>query len=159
MTLILCCGNPLRGDDAVGWCVAERLGGEAIRTRIVACHALVPEFAPAIAAAKVVVFVDAFAGGTPGEVHCTRIHAATAPAPPRHGETPESLLALANALYPGRPVAYLITIAAAQFEMGAPLSPAVADAVPRVVALIESFAAQVVSSSCRVRNEIRAQAR
>jgi hypothetical protein len=58
------------------------------------------------------------------------------------------LLPLANALYPGRPVAYLITIAAGQFELGAPLSPAVADAVPRVVALIESFAAQVVGSSC-----------
>ena len=148
MTLILCFGNPLRGDEAVGWRVAERLPAAEVGARVLACHALVPEFAPAIAAAEVVIFVDACAGGTPGEVDCTRIHPATAPTPPRHGETPESLLALANALYPGRPAAYLITIAAAQLEIGAPLSPAVADAVPLVVALIESFAAQVVGSSC-----------
>ena len=68
MTLILCFGNPLRGDEAVGWRVAERLPGAEVGARVVACHALVPEFAPAIAAAEVVIFVDACAGGTPGEV-------------------------------------------------------------------------------------------
>jgi hydrogenase maturation protease len=146
MTLILCCGNPLRGDDAVGWRVAERLAGEAIQARVVACQALVPEFAPVIAAAEVVIFVDACAGGTPGEVHCTHIHPAGASAPSQHGHTPAGLLALANALYRGRPVAYLVTIAAGQFEMGAPLSPPVADAVPRAVAVIEAFAAQVAGS-------------
>ena len=146
MTLIICFGNPLRGDEAVGWRVAERLPAAEVGARVVACHALVPEFTPAIAAAEVVIFVEACAGGTPGEVRCTRIHPARVPAPPQHGETPASLLALANARYPGRPAAYLITIAAGQFAMGAPLSPAVADAVPRAVAVIEAFAAQVAGS-------------
>jgi hydrogenase maturation protease len=146
VTLILCFGNPLRGDEAVGWRVAERLPATAVGARVLACHALVPEFAPAIAAAEVVIFVEACASGTPGEVRCTRIHPAQLPAQPQHGETPASLLALANARHPGRPAAYLITIAAGQFGMGAPLSPAVADAVPHAVALVEAFAAQVAGS-------------
>jgi hydrogenase maturation protease len=79
MTLIRCFGNPLRGDDAVGWRVAERLPAAEIGARVVACHALVSEFAPAIAAAEVVIFVEACAGGTPGEVRCTRIHPASVP--------------------------------------------------------------------------------
>ena len=146
MTLIICFGNPVRGDDAVGWRVAERLPAAEVGARVVACHALTPEFAPAMAAAEVVIFVEACAAGTPGEVRCTRIQPAHGPATRQHGETPESLLTLANAHSAGRPAAYLITIAAGQFVMGAPVSPAVADAVPHAVALIEAFAAQVAGS-------------
>jgi hydrogenase maturation protease len=146
MTLIICFGNPLRGDDAVGWRVAERLPAAEVGARVVACHALTPEFAPAIAAAEVVIFVEACAAGTPGEVRCTRIQPAHGPATRQHGETPASLLTLATARYSGRPAGYLITIAAGQFGMGMPLSPAIADAVPQAVALIEAFAAQVVGS-------------
>ena len=42
MTLIICFGNPLRGDDAVGWRVAERLPAADVGARVVACHALTP---------------------------------------------------------------------------------------------------------------------
>jgi len=146
MTLIICFGNPLRGDDAVGWRVAERLPAADVGARVVACHALTPEFAPAIAAAEVVIFVEACAAGTPGEVRCSRIQPAHRRVPPRHGETPASLLTLASARYCGRPAAYVITITAGQFGIGMPLSPAVADAVADVVALIEVFTAQVAGS-------------
>ncbi len=142
MTLILCFGNPLCGDDAVGWQVAEHLRAAEIRARVVACPALVAEFAAVIAAAEMIIFVNARAGGTPGEVNCTRIHPASAPEAMQHGDTPAGLLALANARYHSRPAAYSITIAARQFEVGAPLSPMVAAAVPHVVAVIEAFAAQ-----------------
>jgi hydrogenase maturation protease len=52
MTLILGLGNPLRADEAVGWRVAERLNTAEAGARVVACRALVPEFALAIAAAE-----------------------------------------------------------------------------------------------------------
>ena len=123
MTLILCCGNPLRGDEAVGWRVAEQLPAAEILAFVVACHALVPEFAPAIAAAEVVIFVDACASGTPGEVHCTRILPTNAPAAPQHGQTPASLLARANALYRGRPAGYLINSRGAVRDGRASLPP------------------------------------
>jgi hydrogenase maturation protease len=146
MILIICFGNPLRGDDAVSWRVAERLPASDVGARVVACHALTLELAPAIAAAEVVIFVAACAAGTPGEVRCTRIQPAHRRTPSQHGETAVSLLTLASARYRGRPAAYLITITAGQFGIGMPLSPAVADAVSDAVAVIEAFTAQVAGS-------------
>jgi hypothetical protein len=63
-------------------------------------------------AAEVIIFVNASAGARPGEVHCTRIHPANAPAATQHGDTTAGLLALAKTRYHSRPAAYLITIAA-----------------------------------------------
>jgi hydrogenase maturation protease len=146
MTLVLCFGNPLRGDDAVGWRVAEQLAAGDTWVCVVACHALVAELAAVIAAAEVIIFVNASAGARSGEVHCTRIHPVNASAATQRGDTTAGLLALAKIRYHSRPAVYLITIAAEQFEMGTPLSPAVTDA-PRAVALIEAFAAQVGGSS------------
>jgi hydrogenase maturation protease len=146
MTLVICVGNPLRGDDAAGWHVAERLPAADVGARVVSCHGLTAEFAPAIAVAEVVIFVEACAAGTPGEVRCTRIQAAHGSTPPQHGETAVSLLTLASARYRARPAAYVITIAAGQFGIGMPLSPAVADAVTHAVALIESVTAPVAGS-------------
>ena len=146
MILIIGVGNPLRGDDAVGWRVAERLPASDVGARVVACHALTLEFAPVIATAEVVIFVETCTAGTPGEVRCTRIQPAHRRTPPQHGETPVSLLTLASARYCGRPAAYVITITAEQFGIGMPLSPAVADAVAQAVAVIEAFTAQVAGS-------------
>jgi len=59
--LIIGCGNPLRGDDGLGWVVADCLA--AVLTdpavEIVRTHQLTPEMAESFTSAKLVVIVDA----------------------------------------------------------------------------------------------------
>ena len=65
MMLIIGYGNPLRGDDGVGWRVAEAAGTalpEGAAT-VLAVHQLTPELSAPISRAGRVVFVDAAAEG------------------------------------------------------------------------------------------------
>jgi hydrogenase maturation protease len=59
--LIIGYGNPLRGDDDVGWEAASRLAAalpsEAVH--ILAVHQLTPELAEAVSEADLLIFVDA----------------------------------------------------------------------------------------------------
>jgi hydrogenase maturation protease len=121
--LVIGYGNELRGDDASGPCVARRVadwrrpdvGGLAV-------HQLTPELAPALAGAELVVFVDACVEEAGREVCLRRLKAGPA-AVMGHTSDPPWLLALAETLYGGRPEAWLATIPAADFSLGARLSP------------------------------------
>ena len=73
--LVVGYGNPLRGDDGVGWRVAERLAadqrldGAAVLQR----HQLTPELALDISAVSLVVFIDASRDLPPGSVDVGRV--------------------------------------------------------------------------------------
>lgn len=137
--LILGFGNPLRSDDGAGWRVAEMLQkryGECRDVRILTVHQLTPELAEAIAEAGLVFFIDAAIDcGEPGRWVCEPVD----PIPATRGAlghhlTPATLLACAQALFVGcRPIARLISIAAASFEYGESLSPAVEAVLPEIV--------------------------
>src|SRR4029079_16715395 len=68
--LIIGYGNRLRGDDAAGYLAAESLRTLLIAPdiEILAVHQLTPELAEPIAVAGRVIFLDAAASGTPGEI-------------------------------------------------------------------------------------------
>jgi hydrogenase maturation protease len=117
-TLIIGYGSPLRGDDAVGFEAAERLGGMAL-------HQLTPDLMEPISRAGRVIFIDAKAEGVPGTIEERSLEPATTGGPFTHHATPEALLAGARALYGRCPPAKLITIAGGNFEIGHPLSPPV----------------------------------
>jgi len=120
--LIIGYGNPLRGDDAVGFEAAERLGGLAL-------HQLTPELMEPISRAGRVVFIDAKAGGEPGAIEERLLTPASATgAAFTHHATPEALLAGALTLYGRCPPATLITITGDDFEIGRPLSAPVRQA-------------------------------
>lgn len=119
--LIIGYGSPLRGDDAVGFEAAERLGGMAL-------HQLTPELMEPISQAERVIFIDAKAGGDAGAIERREISAVPAKVAFTHQATPEGLLAGARALYGRCPAATLITIAGSDFEIGRPLSPPVRQA-------------------------------
>ena len=58
--LIIGYGNPLRGDDGLGWRAAEQLA-EIIpqsEAEVIACHQLTPELAEPISRARLVIFID-----------------------------------------------------------------------------------------------------
>ena len=132
--LVLACGNPLRGDDAVALNVAESLmrgicDGE---TEIHIEHQWLPEMAEMISESNVVIFVDASREIPAGAV-CTRL---LAPADSSkealtHSVSPERLLALARDLYHSLPQeAYLVSVGGKSFELSSRLSEPVRRAIP-----------------------------
>jgi hydrogenase maturation protease len=138
--LLIGYGNPLRGDDGVGWLLASQLTPTGT-TRIIAAHQLVPEMAEAVSQASEVLFVDAEVGPEPGRW-------SVIPARPEPGQTlsalghhltPGRLLALAQTLYGAAPNGRVLAVAGADFGYGEGFSAPVEDALPEVRAYIVAF--------------------
>ncbi len=144
--LILACGNPLRGDDAVAWRIAESLQGlvACSDAEIVCSQQLAPEMAESVSRAECVIFVDASAAAPPGCVSLVPIAAdKDCPASLTHQLNPAAILALSNALYGKSPTrAVLLTVGGERFELSEGLSPAVSQAVPEAVERIEGLLAR-----------------
>jgi hydrogenase maturation protease len=147
MTLIIGYGNPLRGDDGIGWRVVQAVAEALLDTaNVLTVHQLAPELAEPISRARVVVFVDAAVEGEPGEVIYFALDGDAGWQPAlqpieSHLTTPGALLAIALDLFGRRPPAYIVTVVGESFELSESLSPAVEAAVPeavwRVIALAE----------------------
>lgn len=134
--LIIGYGNPLRGDDGVGWHAAERLARTLPNRDVLiqTSHQLTPEMADLISQASLVIFLDAACDQGPGEVALRRVQPDPSPSELfSHQLTPEALLALANKLYGNCPEAVLLTVGAASLECGETLSPAVESALPALL--------------------------
>lgn len=123
-------GNPLRGDDAVGQVIAERVAAwEIPGVDARAVHQLTPELAESLASAAYAIFVDARAectrGAWPEDAHITMRPLAPrrTDSPLGHTAAPEGLLALAQSVYGRCPPAWCIDVPAAQFDFGSDLSP------------------------------------
>jgi len=136
--LIVGYGNPLRSDDGVGVRAAERLlqGPLPPGTEVLPRHQLTPDLADAIQHSDLVIFVDAARGGIPGELRCAPVDAATQAAPFTHELTPSSLMSLVTVLYGISPPAFEVSMGGECFGLGDRLSPAVADALPDLVAFL-----------------------
>lgn len=145
-TLVIGCGNTLRGDDAAGPIVAEAVGmlGQHGVESIV-CQQLTPELSARIAGAARVIFVDATV--EPASLQSSlpmarEIKAGTSGGPILgHSGDPTMLMALAQGLFGRVPRAWLVTIPARHFEIGAGLSPTCAAAVAPAVALVRRLCA------------------
>lgn len=127
-TLIIGYGNPLRGDDALGWKAAELLQQrvQSPDVEILALHQLTPELMESISRVDLVIFIDAAVGPNPGEIHHRSIEPlATSHVSFTHHATPEALLAGALKLYGHAPTACMLTVTGADFELSDRLSPAV----------------------------------
>jgi len=144
--LILACGNPLRGDDAAGWWIAE-----AVRERlpsaeieVAACQQLTPELAERASRAECVIFVDAAANAQPGSVSFEPLaEARSAPAALTHHLRPATLLELARLLYGRTPrLAFALLIGGQSFSLAEELSEPVRRALPEAIAKIEAFVTQ-----------------
>ena len=142
MILIIGYGNPLRGDDGVGWRVAEQAAVSLADApvAVLTVHQLTPELAEPISRAGRVVFVDAAAEGEPGTVNCFGLED-TGQRPVlqpigSHLTTPDALLAMAGELFGRRPPATMVTIAGESFAVSEALTPGVEGAIPAALALI-----------------------
>jgi hydrogenase maturation protease len=138
--LLVAMGNPLRGDDGVGWLIAdavERAGAPA-GARVVRCRQLLPELAVAVASASAVVLVDAAVDVPPGAVRVTPVAPVAAPEVSPHDLSPGALLALARVLAGAAPPAWLVAVGGARFSYGEGLSAPVRAAVPAAAAAARS---------------------
>jgi hydrogenase maturation protease len=123
--LVIGYGNTLRGDDRVGYQVAENVAEwQLSQVRSIAVHQLLPELAADIAEVDLVIFVDAVVTVDPvkPDITITPIVAGGAENFSTHILTPQLLLGLSQKLYAATPDAYLLTIPAIDFTLGANLS-------------------------------------
>jgi hydrogenase maturation protease len=131
-------GNPLRGDDGVGWRVAEAVAerwGE--RVTVLMGQQPVPEWAAALAEADVAFFIDASLHVGDG-LHVRRLRPLTdAPGLGAHAFGPRDLLQLSQAVYGSAPVTYLLPLPTESLDFGEGLSPRTTRAAERAVRLLD----------------------
>jgi len=148
-TLILACGNPLRGDDAVGWEIAEAVQSASSRADIdiETAHQFAPEMADRISQAAIVIFIDACVTNEPGSVRFERVFPSQSdPGTFTHELNPPALLALAEALYGRSPTrAFALTVGAESLELNEGLSESVRAAIPEAVFTILGYLARQAS--------------
>jgi hydrogenase maturation protease len=138
-TLVIGYGNPLRGDDGLGWqvvdCLAKAVADE--KTKVLAVHQLTPELAEPISESDLVIFVDASYEGEPGSWRCEAIapngENSNALA---HYFTPAGLLDYADAIFKAKPRSLLISVAALSFDCGDKLTPRAEAVVPEIIQYI-----------------------
>ncbi len=135
-TLIIGIGNPIRGDDGLGWKVADELSRELALepwrddVHVLATHQLTPELAELASHADRVLFVDAAQGGQPGTMTCRRVLPDAPTVRHSHALSPAVLLSMTEKLYGCSPTACLLTVAGDSFSPEESLSPAVFAALP-----------------------------
>ncbi|HZD59096.1 MAG TPA: hydrogenase maturation protease [Anaerolineae bacterium] len=135
-------GNPLRGDDGLGWFVAKQLAERVAsdNIKVLALYQLTPELADEISRSELVVFVDACCDQAPGHISCRAITPHTNPlSATTHHLDPSSLLTFTQALYGTLPeITILLTVGGESFGYEEDLSPTVAAAVPVLEQVLET---------------------
>jgi hydrogenase maturation protease len=121
-TLLLACGNPLRGDDGAAH-EALRLIPPTPHHAAKAVQQLTPELAAEIARFSRVVFLDADAAAE--ELIIEPLRATMPRSPFTHAATPEEIVALAGALFGFTGTAFVCRIPAGDFTAGESLGPGV----------------------------------
>lgn len=123
--LLIGYGNTLRGDDALGPHIAERVQQQGwAGVRVLVCPQLLPELAEELTApVECVVFVDAAVGQAEAVRVVALSDSADSPAL-SHTLSPGGLLALARGLGGPVPRAFWVTVAGENFQMGEGLSRA-----------------------------------
>lgn len=135
--LVIGIGNPTRSDDGAGLRVVGELARRAPWASFRAVHQLTPELAEDIAAAGLVVFVDAAVGAT--ELTVTPVEPARI-SPGSHVGSPGALLELTARVYGKIPASALqVAIPACELGFGETLSPVTERWVARAVAQLAAY--------------------
>jgi len=151
--LVIGYGNDLRGDDAAGRVAAGRVaawGHPAVR--VFTLHQLTPELAAPLSAAERAIFLDAHPAAEDPAVRVRRLHPTLDDTGPAHTVEPDRVLRLAVTAFGRAPDAWWITIPAADFGFGVPISPltegGIADALMLVAPLIDLPPVAVAPARC-----------
>ncbi len=141
--LVIGIGNPLRGDDGVGWRLLEELetAGPPEGCVLRRVQQLTPELAAEVAAVRRVLFVDAWLA--PEEAQPLLHHVAAAVTAggglDSHRLEPVTLVALAQALFGASPAAWELLVPASCFGHGSVFSTSLRNALPAARRLLRGW--------------------
>ena len=136
-------GNPLCGDDGVGWHAAQVLADtlEVEDIKILACHTLTPKLFDPVRQSDLVIFVNSCMDDLPGQLTFRAIKSRIPNTGLRRSRlNPQALLSCVQELYGTCPQGLMITMGGENFNYGDDLSPFVATNFP---ALLESVRDQL----------------
>lgn len=148
--LLIGYGNDLRGDDGLGWVVAQHLA-ETLQcpdVEVLPVHQLYPELAESISRAEFVIFVDAREGDHPGELHYARMtappinadeHIQAGSSAFTHFVDPGLLTLAARDLYGARPQAIMLSVTGIAFDFQEELSPEIQQTIPILLDYIQTL--------------------
>ena len=137
--LVVGYGNPLRGDDGLGWQAARILAETEVGkgVEVLACRQLTPDLSEQVSLAELVIFIDVSDQDPPGQLCCRPLTAVDAPTRAfSHDLTPAALLQWARELYGATPACLLISVGAETFAFGEGLSQTVARSLPALLACV-----------------------
>ena len=139
--LIIGYGNPLRGDDGLGWHAARRLQAELARedVEVKAVHQLTPELSEELSRAELAIFIDAAAEGEPGTVLSREVSPTGGEEMFTHQASPAALLRAAQVLYGRAPRAVLFSVPVESVEFGEELSARAARGLAQVCAAVREM--------------------
>ena len=135
-TLIIACGNSIRGDDRAGGLVADRVERAGLPgVDVLRVHQLTPELAESVAGAGRTVIVDAGVGKR-SSFRRVKARAGTALT---HYLTAETLAGLAERLYGTTPEVYLLTVSGRSFDLSEKMSDPATRVAQRAARRLISF--------------------
>jgi hydrogenase maturation protease len=140
--LIIGYGNPLRGDDGIGWHAAGLLQQHYAhdhRIQVLQCRQLAPELAADMANSDHVIFIDAVEAWPPGNIRRCAVCGEAQPTFSTHSCDPQALLASCLDLYGKCPTASLVVVTGESFAVQQQLTPTLERALPLVVSRTEKM--------------------
>lgn len=124
-TLVIACGNPLRGDDGIALVAADSIVTWPIPgVRIVCVHQLVPELIEEMKSASKLIVLDAAIDIVGVSFQVRELEPKQSRRHFGHHQTPENLLAILAELENHLPQAWLVSIRAESFNHGDPVTDA-----------------------------------
>ena len=142
-SIVLACGNALRGDDGIAPRLAHLLyrAISDTETEIVCSHQWLPEQAEDLSRSTLAIFIDASVAIPAGEIRVRPVHAEKeAAVATSHSLTPPQLMTLARDLFGRAPEkAFLVTIGGQSFEHGSEFSEPVRMAIPAAIKQISGL--------------------
>ena len=143
-------GNPIRGDDRLGWEIIDRLNERFYSTDVdcAAVQQLTMDLVETLSETETVIFIDARIGEKAGEIQRSEIRAnSSLLAPTTHFFDPQTLLAAVQALFNHHPKAILFTMTTNEYDFTEGLSEPIKKAFPILMRTVEEEIALSLSDS------------
>lgn len=151
--LVLCCGNPIRGDDGVAWKIAEAVEFASLPgVTVIADQQWLPELAEELHEVDAVFFVDASTASTAGTVSFFPVKPAKSlPRLFTHHMDAPTLLKITYDLYGRVPEqASILTVGVESMEFREGLSEPVCRALPEAIATLTTAIREAIEAPVAV---------
>ncbi len=151
--VVIGCGNPLRGDDGLGWSAVDRLQNTLDRDRIsfFKCRELGPELSKSLCTASRAMFIDVSVSDMSPKVGEEELFTVSNASLDAHSLDPQSLLSLSEALYGSAPHAVLLTVKGKSFGYEEHLSDELAASLEELVERARSILQEWIVETDRER--------